>query len=552
MTTPGRTHPSRAIRFALVAIAATLTILGSATAAAAVPAIGSEDPPPECAYIDVFTGNPDFDPEFPERIPAELAEGPFECWFRGPSNADLGQGEQLVGFAVGASYEDFVALIETFLADPAWRYVGGDVFTEINGELVSVGDDADEWRTFTPQSGTVTFARSEQPSGDGFEFVGFDWLDQNFGFPLSVPNEPMEYTADSGGGPILWASYTFYLPEPEPEPEPEPVDDGFGFGDPSVLSELRTAREAATPAQLGFAAGGAVVFGLLLTFPSRLLSDAKDRVLARVLPRLRAWWDKKRRRDAAAAVAETRPARWFDGWPLALAGLFVAAVLTVFIDPRAGFDLGTLRLAGSVFLAFAFDVLIGWVVLSLLVGRFVPGAVPRVTFKPWSFVLVVGAVLFTRVFHLEPGLTVGLVAGIVFAGTLAALQRVRLTLIVLGHGLVLSLLAWIVYSILNGVAGADPDGWFVFLHETLAAITVAGIVALPLALLAGARTRRVRGVPAEPRATGRSPTGWVCWRFWSCSCHSPIRGGKCRSRSSPGSGCSSPTSLSRSPLGLSS
>jgi hypothetical protein len=327
----------------------------------------------------------------------------------------------------------------------------------------------------------VRFAPSNPLAGDAFEFVGFDWLDQNFGFPLSVPNEPIEYTADSGGGPILWASYTFYLPEAAPEPEP--VDDGFGFGDPSVLSELPTAREAATPAQLGFAAGGAVVFGLLLTIPSRLLSDAKDRMLARLRPRLRAWWDKKRRRDVAATAPETRPVRRFDGWPLALAGLFVAAVLTVFIDPRAGFDLGTLRLAGSVFLAFAFDVLIGWLVLSLLVGRFVPGAVPRVRFKPWAFVLVVGAVLFTRVFHLEPGLTVGLVAGIVFAGTLAALQRVRLTLIVLGHGLVLSLFAWVAYSMLNGVGGAEPDGWLVFLRETLAAITVAGIVALPLALL---------------------------------------------------------------------
>jgi len=252
------------------------------------------------------------------------------------------------------------------------------------------------------------------------------------------------------------------------------------------LSGLTTVREALTPPRVAFAAGGTIVLGLLMTFPSRLLSSAKDRIVERAKPRALSWWRRFREEKLGMKPAAEKPPREvarFAGWPLAVGGLLLASILTVFIDPRAGFDLGTLRLFGSVFVAFLLDVGIGWLGLTLLVSRLVPTAVPYFKFKPWTFLVVVGAVLFTRLTAFEPGLAVGIVAGVVFGGVLAHAAKARLTLAVLGYAFALSIVAWFVYSALVASGPAEGEPWLLFVQETLAAITVAGIVALPLALI---------------------------------------------------------------------
>jgi hypothetical protein len=51
----------------------------------------------------------------------------------------------------------------------------------------------------------------------------------------------------------------------------------------------------------------------------------------------------------------------------------------------------------------------------------------------------------------------------------------------LGYSFVVAVIGWVGYSILSGVAGADSSAGIVILQETLSAVAIGGIAALPIA-----------------------------------------------------------------------
>ena len=468
---------SRLIAVAVAVLAGAAFVVGGSAAWAT----DARNDPGDCPTATLDPGPITFVEVEEEFLPPELRGLDYDCSFDHDGVSDeearAGAGIQRLLLVDNATYAEFQDVVRGFAALPDWAVTS--VFTPTDpSEIEEVLDSTN--LDYAAVSFQRTFPEGEYfvnlsyvaPASQTGSFTSYYTTDD-----VNEADPDYMLTVDNALGSYFLVS----LVEFGEVDFAGPASD-FGFETPSVLSGLDTIGETVTPPQVAFASGGAVVLGLLMVFPSRLLSDVRGRLLPRIVARLKTWWAKRRGTEVAPPKPKGEP-RPYEGWALALGGLFVASILTVFIDPRAGFDLGTLRLFGSVFAAFVLDVAIGWLTLTLLVSRLVPAAVPRLQFKPWTLALVVGAVLFTRVLHLEPGLTVGLVAGVVFGGVLAAQQRVRLTLAVLGHGFVLSILAWIAYSILSPAISADAGGWAVFVLETLAAITIAGIVALPLALL---------------------------------------------------------------------
>lgn len=281
---------------------------------------------------------------------------------------------------------------------------------------------------------------------------------------------------------------------------------GIGWNTPSVLSSLPTVADALTPERSAVAGASAAVLTLLMAFPSRLVSQVRDRLLER----LKAWWSRRRAATAAAAgrppaaPRAPKPVLRYGGWLAAVLGLLAASAISVFLDPRAGFDLGTLRLLLSVFLAFLIEVGLGWLLLIWMVSKSHPSAIAWFRFKPWLLLAVVAVVLFTRLTGLQPGIAFGAVAGVAFVAVLTGRDQARFTLVGLGHAFGVAILAWIGYSLLSAMVGTEAGGWLILLHETLAGLTVAGISLLPLVLIP------VRGLP------GHEIYGWNRW-IWGGS-----------------------------------
>jgi hypothetical protein len=263
-------------------------------------------------------------------------------------------------------------------------------------------------------------------------------------------------------------------PEPTPTaiavPAPISGSEGRGPEDPSVLSALPTVAAAFTPGNVAWAAIGTVVLVLLVAFPTQLFNRSADIVTERLAAR----WSERRGGRAPRGLTLT-------GLPAAAIGVAAAAVLSAFVDPAFGVNPASARMLGSIAVGFVIDVAVGWVVVIALVRRVRPGAAARFEFRPLTLLIVVAAVLFTRLTGFEPGIVFGLVAGVVFGGLLAGSDRARVTLTTLGYGFAAALFAWAVYSGLSLVPNPTPV--LVFVQETLASVAIAGIAALPIVLL---------------------------------------------------------------------
>jgi hypothetical protein len=208
----------------------------------------------------------------------------------------------------------------------------------------------------------------------------------------------------------------------------------------------------------------AVVLVLLVAFPTTLLNSAAEQGS----DRFSAWWRRRR------GLGEADPGRWW--W--AASGVLAAGVVASFVDPEFGLNPGSLRTLVSVLVGFLVDVVIGWSVVVWVTRRLNPGAVASFAFKPVSLVLVALAVLFTRITDFEPGIIFGLVAGVSFGALLDRAGEARASLVTLGYGFVVALVAWLGYSLL----GAPQGTVAVFASETLSAVAIAGMAALPIAL----------------------------------------------------------------------
>ncbi|MBX9471001.1 hypothetical protein [Microcella sp.] len=293
---------------------------------------------------------------------------------------------------------------------------------------------------------------------------------------------------------------------PEPEPEPvvlaAPLDAPVVPSTPSTLSELAAPSDTLALQQVLTAVLLTLVLVILLALPTALLNSASSTGAEKVA----AWRASVAARRAALgsglptglrATGEKVRAWWARtsargrGLPLAAATLLAAAVMSGFVDPDFGTGASTPRVLLSIVLGFTLEVLLGWVAMLILLPRLIAGVDARLDVRPATLLIVLGAVIVTRLTGFEPGIVFGLVAGVAVGATLATAARVRVALAGLAWGYALALLAWVTYAALEpaviDAASTSPDGLpplgLVLLREALATMTMAGIAALPVALV---------------------------------------------------------------------
>lgn len=242
---------------------------------------------------------------------------------------------------------------------------------------------------------------------------------------------------------------------------------------PSSFSTLATVLDSARPANALWAAAFTVVLVILVALPTHLFNSAVEKGTDRVS----AWW--KSRRRAAVATPE-KPRKPYAGWPLAAAGVLAASVISSFVDPNFGLNAASPRVFLSILVSFLLDAVLGWFLVIWLVRRSQRDAVPTFSFAPATLLIVAAAVVFSRLTGFQPGIVFGLVAGVSFGAVLAT-QQVRVTLTGLGYGLGAAIIGWVGYSVL--VASGAAGTFAVFAQETLSAMAIGGIAALPIALI---------------------------------------------------------------------
>ncbi len=236
---------------------------------------------------------------------------------------------------------------------------------------------------------------------------------------------------------------------------------------PSVLSSLPTMSELSLRTVLT-AAGVTIVLVILTAIPTALLDSAAESGQVR----LAAW--RARRRGVDDGGETRRDGRW---WWAAL-GVFLAAVISMFVDPHVGLNAGSVRMLGSIALSLAVEVVVSWVLVIWVVRRVHPNALASFEFRPLSLLMVVGAVVLSRVTGFEPGIVFGLVAGLGFVAVTTAAETAKLALTQLAWVFGLALVGWIAYSTM----GEQSSAVGVFTSETLAGLAVGGFSATPIAL----------------------------------------------------------------------
>ena len=321
--------------------------------------------------------------------------------------------------------------------------------------------------------------------------------------------------------------------EAESEPAAEPVDaageqdpaEGAAVADsasmlatgdpaaPSVLSSLATPANAGTaPVQLGLCALLTIVLVLLVAFPTSLLNSAVEEGS----DRLTAWRiDRRNRRtpgpstpsaDPPGSLTTAPPDTKTDRpWWWAAVGVLIAGLISGFIDPEFGFNPGSARVLLSIMASFVIDVILGWSLLIWLVKRANPEATHSFTFKPLSLVIVVAAVIFTRLTGFEPGIIFGLVAGVAFGAMVGKRSPARAALTTLGYAFVVALLAWVLYGLMGGGAAAGESFWQTLVLETLAAVAIGGMAALPITLFP------IKGMPGYSIWSWRRSVWALCY-----------------------------------------
>ncbi|MBX3093846.1 MAG: hypothetical protein KF680_04790 [Cryobacterium sp.] len=267
-------------------------------------------------------------------------------------------------------------------------------------------------------------------------------------------------------------------PVPAEPPTSVATRSQLGTGDPaatSVLSALPTASTIVTsPPNILVAAAVTIVLLLLVGLPSTLLGSTLSDNYERLFGRATAV-----ARRVTAPLRSTLTAPTVPSWlPLAL-GIAIASILTGFVDPGFGLNWGSARMLLSMAIAFTIETLLGWVVIRAVLRRTDPDLDPKAEFKWGSLLIILVAVILSRLVGFEPGMVFGLVMGLAFGVTLATAREVRIKLIGISWALAIGLVGWLGFSALAGLSG-----WFVvLLAETLSGVAVGSLAALPVALL---------------------------------------------------------------------
>lgn len=296
----------------------------------------------------------------------------------------------------------------------------------------------------------------------------------------SAPGERIQF--------VSAASITITVQEPLASASPTPgptapvapaASGGLGSGKasaPSVLSSLPTAQHLGlTPGRALLTAALTVILLLLVGFPGQLIGSTVSENYDRIFG-----WT----RPIAAGVKKAGASIGrLPNWLVVTMGVALAAVISGFVDPSFGFNLGSLRLLAEFFLSFLVQNVLGWWIVGRLVRRTDPVLKPVVEFKVLSLLIVIVAVVVSRLTGFEPGMVFGLILGLSFGASLAATRKARVALAGVGYSIALGLVAWGGYSIVTAAAGGAPNAGGVFVEEVLSGLAVSGLATLPIALL---------------------------------------------------------------------
>ncbi len=272
---------------------------------------------------------------------------------------------------------------------------------------------------------------------------------------------------------------------------------------PSVLSALVPIQDS----QVGFldvcvAIAITLILSLLVAFPKKLFASAISAVPKR-WSEYRKWlnirqgaiakrWDTTLARlDKSFGPARTRKEAESSEnhgvlsgpWRRASLGVVVAGLISSFVDPEFGLNLGSLRVAISLSASFVLTVVIGWGVAIWIARRFTPGLTASYSFKPLSLVIVVLTVFFTRVTGMEPGMVFGLVAGVALGAMSSKAVEARVAVAQTGYAFAAGVVGWLSYSALAPTLAGSDNVLAALLIDTLSGLSVAGFAAAPLALL---------------------------------------------------------------------
>lgn len=363
-----------------------------------------------------------------------------------------------------------------------------DIFVFIDNRLLTCDDD------FGNDFNDFSCVRTWTASGTTWEFpVGRDEVER-LGLAFAGPHEVrFVQTRHVGGTNVVQSERTLSLefvdslvtPSPTPLPEtvlPAPIHPTesrssvsmIATGDPSapsVLSAVRPFTEVpVNPVSALVTAAVTIILLLLVGLPSALLGQSLSENYDRMFGRLSA---------AIQRASRTLATPSLPGWlPIAF-GMALATVMSAFVDPGFGWNPGSVRVLVSMGIAFAVESVAGWFVIRSVLARTDPDLDPKPEFKFGSLIIVLLAVVVSRIVGFEPGMVFGLVVGLTFGASLAASRDARVKLIGLGWAFAIGVVGWVGYSLLAGVPGWLP----VFAAETLSALAVSSLAALPVALL---------------------------------------------------------------------
>lgn len=253
--------------------------------------------------------------------------------------------------------------------------------------------------------------------------------------------------------------------------------DSGAAGAPSVLSALPTVEDASLGAGRALALALLVlILVLLVAFPTHLLNSAVEAGHEK----LSAF--RRRRLGLPPDATDAPPVSSLRTWAIAAGVVLAASIISAFVDPEFGLNPGSARVIASLGLALAIETLLVWWLVIAVTRRASPGTIAGFHAAPATLVVVVLAVVLTRLTGFEPGIIFGLVAGVTFAATASTPGQGKVALAGTGLALALALTGWIGYSLL-GPATTDAGFARTFLTETLASLAIAGIASLPLALI---------------------------------------------------------------------
>ncbi|NQX25812.1 hypothetical protein HQQ81_00415 [Microbacteriaceae bacterium VKM Ac-2854] len=256
--------------------------------------------------------------------------------------------------------------------------------------------------------------------------------------------------------------------------EADPVaPQAWAAATPSTLSSLPPAQTLEWNI-LRFAAlaGAAIVLTALLVLPGKLVDTALEGNYGRLgLPQLR-----------LPSTTRARPR------VLTIAvGVLLASAISVYVDPAIGLNDLSARVFASTLTAVVIESVLGLWLVARVARRVDPSVVPSLRFTWNSLIFILLAALISRLIGFEPGMMFGLVIGLSYAGGREPRREHRVVWAEAGIVLVIGLLAYTAYSAFFVEASESPDSVLgvlaLYARETLSALTIATIFALPIVLL---------------------------------------------------------------------